>query len=156
MEFPSQLKKIGNDAFSECNKLKDVVLPEGLEVIGHSVFTSPYITGLIIPSNVTNTYDTYGESPFCQCEKLETVIFAEGRSEIPDRILEGCQSVKTIVLPEGITSLGTFAFYNTGIETVELPNSLERIGGAFCKCEKLKEIVIPANVKEIESSSFGG
>ena len=157
VEFPSQLKKIGNDAFSECNKLKDVVLPEGLEVIGHTVFTSSYITGLIIPSNVTNTYDTYGESPFCQCEKLETVIFAEGRSEIPDRILEGCQSVKTIVLPEGITSIGFMAFRGIGIETVELPNSLERIEGyAFGECEKLEEIVIPANVKEIGDFVFNG
>ena len=153
VEFPSQLKEIEANAFANCNKLKDVVLPEGLEGIGSNVFTSPYITSLIIPSNVTTMNSN---PPFYGCKKLETVIFAEGRSEIPYGILRDCQSVKTIVLPEGITSLGSDAFEGTGIETVELPNSLERIRSAFYKCEKLKEIVIPANVKEIGSSAFYG
>ena len=61
--------------------------------------------------------------------------------------------IKRLVVNEGITSIGDFAFYRCGnLTSVSLPNSLERIGSAvFFECSSLTSLVIPDNVTNIDS-----
>ena len=61
--------------------------------------------------------------------------------------------IKRLVVNEGITSIGDFAFYHcSNLTSVSLPNSLERIGNAvFFECSSLTSLVIPDNVTYIDS-----
>lgn len=53
----------------------------------------------------------------------------------------GVQGIKTVVVPEGITSIGTGTFAYTDVETLYLPSTLELIGTqAFMGCSKLKNV----------------
>lgn len=65
-------------------------------------------------------------------------------------------SIKSIQLPNTITSIGNCSFWFCGkLENVVFPNHLEYIGEqAFNYCEKLKNVIIPGSVKEISRMAF--
>ncbi len=64
--------------------------------------------------------------------------------------------IKKVVISEGVTSIGDYAFANcTQITDVEMPDSIERIGyRAFFNCNSIKEIEITKKVETIESCAF--
>lgn len=64
--------------------------------------------------------------------------------------------IKTVILEEGVTTIGGVAFRDcVQLTKVELPDSLEKIGGgAFAGCTGLESIVLPDNVTSIETGAF--
>lgn len=68
------------------------------------------------------------------------------------------QSVKKIVIEEGITNIGDASFGNfLYLESVSIPDTVTRIGGiAFTGCTKLQSVNIPNSVTEIGNSAFSG
>lgn len=66
--------------------------------------------------------------------------------------------IKDVIISEGITSIGDYAFYKcTSIEKVTLPKSLKEIGQfAFSGCNYIKEIAVPAKVTTIGEGAFYG
>lgn len=68
----------------------------------------------------------------------------------------GRKSIDNVVFEGNIQSIGHYAFYNTTIKTIELPNSLKEIGlNAFTSCDNLKELYIPGSVEKL-IEKFGG
>ena len=65
-------------------------------------------------------------------------------------------SIKTIKIEKGITTIGNEAFYDCYcVSSVELPDSLEIISrSSFSGCSSLTSLVIPYGVNEIEFSAF--
>ena len=65
--------------------------------------------------------------------------------------------VMSVSMPEGITSIGTYAFSGCGnLESVTLPESLTTLGNdAFRSCSSLKTIKIPSGVTAIPDFCFG-
>ena len=66
--------------------------------------------------------------------------------------------VKTVTISEGVTSIGSNAFYNcTGLTSITIPNSVTSIGDyAFRNCSALTSITIPNSVTNIGRSAFFG
>jgi hypothetical protein len=77
---------------------------------------------------------------------------------IPRAFLRDNKTVETLILKEGFTEIGDYAFsYCTNLKTVYLPESLKTIGyEAFSCCTSLTEIEIPNNVETIEGFVFYG
>lgn len=72
-------------------------------------------------------------------------------------------TMKTLVVEEGITSLGQLTMYScTALESVSLPSTLTTIRGgtlnygAFRECSALKNITLPENLTSIEAYAFNG
>ncbi|MBR6207618.1 MAG: leucine-rich repeat domain-containing protein [Oscillospiraceae bacterium] len=65
-------------------------------------------------------------------------------------------SIKKVVVKEGIQSIGVDAFFGCSeLKTVSLPKSLLRVsGGAFAGCFSLGDVTIPQNVEVIETGVF--
>ena len=65
-------------------------------------------------------------------------------------------SIKTVIIEEGVTNIGTVAFYNCDrMTSVVIPNSVTAIkNSAFFSCNDLPSIVIPASVQSIEGQAF--
>ena len=64
--------------------------------------------------------------------------------------------IKTVVIEDGVTSIGSYAFYDcTNIAKVYIPDSVTSIGGyAFRDCSSLTSITIPDGVTNIGSYAF--
>ena len=60
-------------------------------------------------------------------------------------------SLKSIVIPEGVTQIGEAAFLKcSSLQDVSIPHSVTTIGeGAFCRCDSLESITIPDSVNEV-------
>ncbi len=65
-------------------------------------------------------------------------------------------SIKSVVIKEGVTSIGAFAFYrHSSLESITLPNGITSIGEvSFAFCKSLRRITIPATVTEIKANAF--
>lgn len=77
-------------------------------------------------------------------------------TEVEWSAFNGETALKSIVLPEGVTTIGSNAFNNSSLEAITLPESLEEIAEYAFSKTKLVEIVIPANVELLGSSAFQG
>ncbi len=74
-------------------------------------------------------------------------------------------SIESVTLPNGLTSIGSYAFSVSGVylsglthlTNITLPATLKTIGsGAFQKCSGLTSITIPSGVTSIGDSAFSG
>ena len=66
--------------------------------------------------------------------------------------------IKTLIIDEGVTSVGGGAFQNcSNLSNVQFPNSLTLINSdAFLNCTSLASVTIPDGVKRIDNSAFEG
>lgn len=63
--------------------------------------------------------------------------------------------VKSIVIENGVTSIGSYAFSNSYVEHVSIPKTVKHIGSySFEWCSRLKTIVIPEGVETISNNAF--
>lgn len=77
---------------------------------------------------------------------------------IGDGVFSDRQSLRSVIIPEGITCIGDSAFYNCpDLVSVALPSTLQTIEkAAFYGCSSLEEITIPKSVTKIGKNVFGG
>lgn len=64
--------------------------------------------------------------------------------------------IDTVILKEGVTRIGDYAFYNcTELTSVEIPEGVTQIGeSAFACCQSLESVTIPGSVTEIGEGAF--
>ena len=75
---------------------------------------------------------------------------------ILDYVFQGCTSLTSVVIPEGVTNISRSAFYGcTSLTSVAIPESVIAIGAlAFYDCTSLTSVVIPEGVTRIGDSAF--
>lgn len=75
-----------------------------------------------------------------------------------NNVLYECNATGTVIVPEGITIIGSNVFANkSNVTKVVLPEGLKTIEtNAFFQCADLKEINIPESVEIIEAQAFFG
>ena len=163
-EIPNTVETIGDSAFLSCSGIKSIELPASLNSIGTGAFTGTSLTSVTIPNNVTNV-----DRVFNSCYKLTECIVAENHPTYTsvDGVLF-TKDMKTLVqypagksntaytVPEGVTTIGDYAFSNCSyLSTITLPASLTEIGArAFQYCSALTSITIPEGVKSIGQYAF--
>lgn len=144
----SQCKYLPDHAFFTCNKLKTVVLPKELVVIGNNVFNSTPLTTLDNYSN-NNNIQYIGANAFTNASapaELPVNLVGLGNSAFYSTKFFDEASLDSI--PLGITTLGTMVFANTKCNIWTLgyeeegslngnENNLVYIGsGAFSGCQR--------------------
>ena len=74
-----------------------------------------------------------------------------------DAVFNGCNNFVSIIIPDNITDLGEYAFYNcSSLNSVKLPAGITTIGNCTFKgCVNLTSIIIPSGVISIGSYAFG-
>lgn len=83
-----------------------------------------------------------------------------GEEDEKDEYLPPWEALKedifTVILEEGVTSLGSYAFYEcTSLESIHLPESLTKLGEyAFSGCYQLNFVEIPSKITSIPEGIF--
>ena len=185
--IPNSVTSIGNYAFSDCYSLTSVTIGNSVTSIGNHAFSSCYsLTSITIPAGVTSI----GSEAFGHCPKRETITVDENNTvfdsrencnaiietssntlitgckstTIPDSVTSigdyafyDCESLTSITIPDSVTSIGSDAFSNcSSLTSVTIGNSVTSIGDyAFYYCEDLTSITIPDSVTSIGNDAFG-
>ena len=96
------------------------------------------------------------KSTFSASDEKGKWAFKGSIKRVESGAFNGKKSLRSIILPEGITVINNGAFLNSGLEAITLPESLEGIGQSVFSGTRLKEITIPANVGALGTSAFEG
>ena len=89
---------------------------------------------------------------------LRSICIPDGITSIGDQAFYYCHRLTEMILPNGVISIGEKAFYHcTSIERISLPASVEHIGSyAFYECTSLQDITIPEGITTIRQYAFYG
>jgi putative transposon-encoded protein len=120
--------------------------------IGHSAFRDSGITSIDLPDSLTSL----GNSAFQNCTSLTgTVTIPAGVTVIPDECFRST-AITEVVFEGEVTSIGNSAFRDSGITSLDLPDSLTSLGvSAFYNCPSLSgTVTIPAGVTVIPDRCF--
>lgn len=82
VSVPGTVTEIGEDALRGCRKIREVLLPEGLRVIGAGAFAGSGLTGLVLPSSLTEI----GDGAFTGCSGLTSLYIPGTVVTIGERI----------------------------------------------------------------------
>ena len=87
---------------------------------------------------------------------LREISIHEGVTSIGSSAFYGCSSLTSVNLPEGVTSIGSSAFSGcSSLTSISLPESITSIGSyAFEACSNLTSVKLSPNLKTIGSSAF--
>ena len=100
-------------------------------------------------------YDS-NQSPVYNNSDVKKIVIEDGVTSIGDYAFRGCSSLTSITLPDSVTSIGDCAFvFCVGLSSITLPDSVTSIGdSAFKNCSSLTSITIPDRVTSIEPYAF--
>ena len=110
---------------------------------------------IVIPKEVTSL----GDNVFAGRNKITKVEFEAGSQlkTIGRSCFEGCTSLQSIDLPEGLQSIGASAFANCNqITTFKLPSTLISLGAQAVQGTSVEEIVLPPSVTVLSKDQFNG
>lgn len=145
--FPSTLKIIASGTFMGCPNLRSVIIPDQPLTIEAGAFNDCQLTEVYISdiatwcqeTRLSNNTDIFSEN---------TVLYINGKPTYD------------LVIPEGITKIGSNSFYNCNtITSLHLPSSLKEIDSyAFSYCSSLGIITYAGTVEQwnaVNSHSSG-
>jgi len=130
--LPSTLRRIGQEAFANCKRLKGIKMPEELEYLGQKAFEN--------------------------CLALMYVILPGSLKKLPNRTFSGCMMLKYVQFSEsGLKEIGDNCFINCyHLESIKIPSSVTKMGKAFCDCWSLKKVVIKSTAIDVNRNAFEG
>ena len=134
--IPSSVTTIGYDAFSYCRELESVTIGNGVEIIEYRAFSGcTSLKSVTIPDSIT----TIGYCAFYDCSSLKyneydnvyylgnndnpyfaligakesgitSCVINERTKVIADDALSCCYSLKSVIIPDSVTTIGEYAF----------------------------------------------
>lgn len=155
------VQSIGASAFSDCENLSEVILPETVEFIGECAFRYTGITSITIPEGINGIQ----HGTFSYCSRLKEVNLPDSIAYIGESAFLHCESLAKITMPTKMNNnyssfpeIGAAAFSECGsLREFTVPEGVHTIGGgAFMDCSSLEEITIPASVTLIDEDRSNG
>ena len=130
--IPDSVTSIGNNAFYDCRGLTSITIPDSVTSIGKNAFLG--CEGL-------KRVDIADLAKWCGIDFEDYI--SNPLSYAHNLYLNG-ERVTELVIPNGITSIGAWAFYwCTGLESITIPDSVTNIGvGALYRCVGLTRVDI--------------
>ena len=134
--IPNNVTSINSYAFFGCNGLTSVTIPNSVTSVGSYAF---YGCNGLTSVTISNSVISVGSNAFSGCNGLISIKVDSDNKKYDSRsscnaiietstntLIAGC---KKTVIPNSVTSVGGYAFYNcSGLTSVTIPNSVTSIG----------------------------
>ena len=130
----------------------EFVVPNDVDVLTAGAFTGTSIKNVSIPASVTNfgCYQYTATNAYSSAFKdssVETIVLAEGMTEIPNAAFSGATNLKSVNIPSSVKAIGIWAFRSTALTSLEIPATVEELGyGAFRDMNELTTVTINGDV----------
>ena len=203
------IQTVGAAAFADCTALSAITIPDSVTAIGSRVFAGTGLQSMVIPDSVitmgssvvygcnleslqipflgesrenasgifrlgfvfgreknadipsslksvTVTGGQISKNAFDNCKTLETVVLGDGVTSVGSDAFSGSNALKTVRIGNGATAIGDSVFRNcSALTTVQLGNSITSIGKyAFYNCTALSQITLPESLYTIGICAF--
>ena len=166
--IPDSVTSIGMYAFQDCSFLTSVTIPDSVTSIGSFAFQNcSGITRIDYSGDISGWLNIEGLNDLMyyvssRCElyirgtKVEELVIPDGVTSIPSYAFSNLTGITSVTIPDSVTSIGSWAFYNcSGLTSVTISDSVTSIGSsAFENCSGLTSVTISDSVTSIGSSAF--
>lgn len=154
---------IGYQAFTNCNNLTSVIIPEGIKKISQWAFSyCENLKNISLPDSI----EEIGRPPILQCYNMLSFSISPNHPNYAFsncalinkknmQMIMACGMGETYEVSWGITEILEDAFCSSEVKKVILPDSVQKIGMcAFTGATNLEEVFIPEGIKEIGTQAF--
>ncbi len=165
--IPSSVTSIGKEAFNNCTSLTSITIPDSVTSIGENAF---YYNSNVTSVKMGKGVQSVGNGAFAGCSKIENVYITDLTSwchiefgnaganpvNFAEKLYLNNTYVTTLTIPDSVTVIGDFAFYNyDSLRTVTLSDSVTSIGkSAFYDCDQLRTFTFGNGVENIGTYAF--
>lgn len=127
IKMTNSVKRIEDNAFTHCYRLKNVTLSQRLTYIGEQVFNDTEFNDT--DSNWKNGYLYCGNALISVKQNLKQVTVKKGTRILGTRAIDLCENLKKVTLPEGLLYINDYALHDdTKLSTLTIPKSVKEIG----------------------------
>lgn len=121
--------------FQDNQRIKEVHIPENIEIIECQVFKDSALKSIVIHGDINEM----GSEVFAGCESLEKIVFLKGINTVPSWAFSSCNPLKNISLPESVQEMESGAFNSCkSLERIDIYDKCNLIAdNAFEGCDKL-------------------
>lgn len=161
-----KVQSLPKNLFSGQTSLTEVTIPRNVTTIATNTFTnctgvtklnfnavacvaqstlSPFRNMPVTEVNIGNEVVTLPKCFMMSIASLTTVNFSNSLKEIGDNAFNECTGLQTIQLPTSLTTIGKYAFSESGLKSITIPEGITSIGyNAFGNCADLKHVTYNA------------
>lgn len=124
-------------AFNCCFELKHIDIPAAVKDVSW-VFGSTGLKKVILPYGIENI-----ALAFAGCEDLEYAYIPGTAKDLAEAFAD-CENLRTVVIEDGITSIGDYAFFNcTSLKELTIPESVKKFGTDAVGIMEIREYTSP-------------
>ncbi|MGN0606416.1 MAG: leucine-rich repeat domain-containing protein, partial [Oscillospiraceae bacterium] len=144
-------------------KIENIISAENISASGscgeNCTWSFDETTGTltISGSGDMENYNSLSDMPwYSYCENIKSIIIENGVTSIGDNAFYNCSNLTSITISDSVTSIGIMAFgFCRNLISIKIPKSVTSIGGgAFFYCCDLTSITIPDGVTSIGEGAF--
>lgn len=150
--IPAAVKRIGSNAFSNCNFITTVTVPPTVVEAGRGMFAS--CSSL---ESVNWGLPVIPDATFSSCSSLKEVVVTTPTESIGNDAFRGCGALASFHFSPSLETIGDMAFSHSGLTEADLSDCLllQSVGNqSFGNCGALRSISFPAGLKTVGAGAF--
>ena len=170
--FPEGIKNIEKAAFMRCDNLTNVSIPSTVEYIGRRAFaytsnleTVTFAKGInlklyYIGEQANGNLVLVDSGAMFDHSGIKSIEIPASVDLLPQLMFQSCVRLTTVTFEEDskLVNIRPYAFMNSGLTAIDLPETLEVIGAQAFANTQLREIYLPASLSngDLSTGNAGG
>ena len=184
VRFSDSIVKLDNSIFAGCKSLKRIKLPRNLEIFESRLVSKMHLECIEIPActkqvvwpetsySIADKVYVNDENPLYSSDGIalynkDATTLVKAIANVEEyTVLDSCESIaasafkgmsalRRLNVNRGLRRISAYAFFNTGIEELELPSTVTDIEPyAFSMCQKLSQIRLGGGLEVIGDHAF--